>query len=268
MPKKNYQVFLTDDDIVVLNNIRKNGHSSAKTIMHANILLNTNDSFPEKKKSNRELSEIFGVSLPTINKIRKTYCEEGLAAALNRKTRLTPETMSKITGEFEAHVIATALSPPPKGYAKWNLRLLAEHCMEKKYIVSISHTAVGTILNTNQLKPHLSKYWCIPKENDPYYEPVWKIFLQFTRKNTTLPYLLSVWMKNLSGCLTRSVNGSARSLWKQILKQISGGLAPFKKLILNTSAWGQPAYLCLRSRSAAGGTLRRQNTGQWGILQK
>ncbi len=114
MPKKNYQVFLTDDDITVLNNIRKNGHSSAKTIMHANILLNTNDSFPEKKKSNRELSEIFGVSLPTVNKIRKTYCEEGLAAALNRKTRLTPETMSKITGEFEAHVIATALSLPRK----------------------------------------------------------------------------------------------------------------------------------------------------------
>ena len=234
MPKKNYQVFLTDDDITVLNNIRKNGHSSAKTIMHANILLNTNDSFPEKKKSNRELSEIFGVSLPTVNKIRKTYCEEGLAAALNRKTRLTPETMSKITGEFEAHVIATALSPPPKGYAKWNLRLLAEHCMEKKYIVSISHTAVGTILNTNQLKPHLSKYWCIPKENDPYY----------------------------------AASMEAQSPWKQILKQISRGRAPFKKLILNTSAWGQPAYLCLRSRSAAGGILRRWNTGQWEILQK
>lgn len=189
MPKKNYQVFLTDDDITVLNNIRKNGHSSAKTIMHANILLNTNDSFPEKKKSNRELSEIFGVSLPTVNKIRKTYCEEGLAAALNRKTRLTPETMSKITGEFEAHVIATALSPPPKGYAKWNLRLLAEHCMEKKYIVSISHTAVGTILNTNQLKPHLSKYWCIPKENDPYYAASMEDILTIYQKeyNPSLP---------------------------------------------------------------------------------
>ena len=77
MPKKNYQVFLTDDDITVLNNIRKNGHSSAKTIMHANILLNTNDPFPEKKKSNRELSEIFGVSLPTINEFfRKLTAHE------------------------------------------------------------------------------------------------------------------------------------------------------------------------------------------------
>ena len=158
MPKKNYQVFLTDNDIATLNKIRKNGHSSTRTIMHANILLNTNDAIPDKKKSNRELAEILGVSLPTINNIRKAYCEEGLDAALNRKTRLTPETMSKITGDFEAHVIAAALSPPPKGYAKWNLRLLAEHCMEKNYIISVSHTTIGTILNTNQLKPHLSKY--------------------------------------------------------------------------------------------------------------
>lgn len=91
--------------------------------MHANILLNTNDSFPDKRNSNRELADIFGVSFPTINNIRRTYCKEGLEAALNRKIRLTPETMTKITDDFEAHVIATALNPPPKGYARWNLRL-------------------------------------------------------------------------------------------------------------------------------------------------
>ena len=33
-------------------------------------------------------------------------------------------------------------------------------------IISISHTKIGELLNTNELKPHLSKYWCIPKQND------------------------------------------------------------------------------------------------------
>jgi len=41
--------------------------------------------------------------------------------------------------------------------------------MEKKYIVSISHTAIGDMLNSNEVKPHLSKYWCIPKENDAHF---------------------------------------------------------------------------------------------------
>jgi len=34
---------------------------------------------------------------------------------------------------------------------------------ENQYLVSISHTAIADMLNTNELKPHLSKYWCIPK---------------------------------------------------------------------------------------------------------
>lgn len=38
--------------------------------------------------------------------------------------------------------------------------------MEKKYIVSVSYVAIGELLNTNEFKPHLSKYWCIPKQND------------------------------------------------------------------------------------------------------
>jgi len=35
--------------------------------------------------------------------------------------------------------------------------------------LSISHTAIGEMLNTNEVKPHLSKYWCIPKENDAHF---------------------------------------------------------------------------------------------------
>ena len=38
--------------------------------------------------------------------------------------------------------------------------------MENQYLVSVSHTPIGDMLNTNELKPHLSKYWCIPKLND------------------------------------------------------------------------------------------------------
>jgi hypothetical protein len=41
--------------------------------------------------------------------------------------------------------------------------------MEKKYILEISHTTIGEMLNTNEVKPHLSKYWCIPKENDSHF---------------------------------------------------------------------------------------------------
>jgi transposase len=169
MPKEKYKVLLSTAEIEYLKEITHRGaHNSARKIMHANVLLNTNDMSPAKR-TDREISEIFGISKTTVSAIRKTYSESGIEAALNRKTRADAPILSKITGEFEAQVIAAALGSAPKGRANWTLRLLAEYCMEKQYIVSISHTAIGELLNTNEVKPHLSKYYCIPKENDSHF---------------------------------------------------------------------------------------------------
>ena len=167
MPKKKYNVALSSEEENLLNSITHIGNKySAREILHAQVLLHSNDNKPALKKDNREIAEWFGISPTTVNQIRKSYSEDGLDAALYRKTRMTPPVASKITGDFEAKVIATALGPPPEGYSRWTLRLLAEYCMEKQYIVSISHTKIGEMLNSNELTPHLSKYWCIPKQND------------------------------------------------------------------------------------------------------
>ena len=167
MPKKKFNVALSSEEEVFLRSITHTGNGySAREILHAQVLLHSNDNQPSFKKDNRELAEWFGISPTTVNQIRKSYSKDGLEAALYRKTRITPPVASKITDDFEAKVIATALAPPPEGYSRWTPRLLAEYCMEKQYIVSISHTKIGELLNSNELKPHLSKYWCIPKQND------------------------------------------------------------------------------------------------------
>ncbi len=167
MPKKKFNVALSSEDEIFLRFITHTGNGySAREILHTQVLLHSNDNKPAFKKDNRELAEWFGISPTTVNQIQKSYSKDGLEAGLYRKTRITPPVALKITGDFEAKVIATALSPPPEGYSRWTLRLLAEYCMEKQYIVSISHTKIREMLNSNELKPHLSKYWCIPKQND------------------------------------------------------------------------------------------------------
>lgn len=166
MPEKKYTVSLSPAQEAVLRAIVHTGNSSARKILHAQVLLHSNDNKPENKKDNRKLAAWLGISPTTVNQIRKTYSESGLDAVLDRKTRVTLPVASKITGDFEAKVIATALTPPPDGHCSWTLRLLAEYCVENEYIVSISHSAIGEMLNTNELKPHLSKYWCVPRKND------------------------------------------------------------------------------------------------------
>ena len=140
MPKNIYEVVLSSMEIEMLRAITHKGTKhSARTIIHANILLKTNDGDFRNKKDNRTIADIFGISPNTVNQVRKTYVNEGVEAALNRKTRIDTGVLSKITGDFKANVIATALSSAPEGSARWTLRLLAEHCMENKYIVTISH---------------------------------------------------------------------------------------------------------------------------------
>jgi len=125
MPEIKYKVKLTAEEVALLREITHNGSkNTAKTILHAHILLKTNESNEEMKRNNREIAEIFEVSPTTVNQVRKLYATEGIESALNRKTRLAPPHISKITGNFEAQLIATALSPVPKGRAKWTLSLL------------------------------------------------------------------------------------------------------------------------------------------------
>ena len=115
MPKKKYEVLLSTEDEVVLRSMTHSGNKySAREILHAQVLLHSNDNKPESKKNNRELAEWLDISPTTVNQIRRAYSESGLEAALHRKTRITPAVASKITGDFEAKVIATALGPPPK----------------------------------------------------------------------------------------------------------------------------------------------------------
>jgi transposase len=167
MPKTSHEVTLSPHEREKLKALtHKGAGQSARTIMHANILLMTDTGLGEKKRTVREIAELFDISPTTVNQVRKIYSESGLEAALNRKSRLSPPHVSKITGDFEAQLIAAATGPVPKGRAKWTLRLLAEYCTENQYIVSISHNTVGELLNTNQVKPHLSEYWCTPKERD------------------------------------------------------------------------------------------------------
>lgn len=89
MPKKKYDVALSPEQEVFLKTIIHTGNKySAREILHAQVLLHSNDNKPALKKDNREIAEWFGISPTTVNQIRKTYSENGLHAALQRKTRI------------------------------------------------------------------------------------------------------------------------------------------------------------------------------------
>ena len=79
--------------------------------------------------------------------------EEGLAAVLSRKQRATPAVPRIFDGEKEAKLIALACSKPPKGRARWTLRLLENKVVELAIVERASDSTIGRVLKKTFSSP-------------------------------------------------------------------------------------------------------------------
>jgi hypothetical protein len=70
--------------------------------------------------------EALETSPSMVYRARKQLVEDGFEAVLSRKPRAMPAIARIFDGEKEAQLIALACSKPPKGRARWTLRLLVD----------------------------------------------------------------------------------------------------------------------------------------------
>ena len=63
-----------------------------------------------------------------------------------RKKRETPPIEPIFDGEKQAQLIALACSAPPAGHARWTIRLLAEHVVERNIVDSAHFNTVARAL--------------------------------------------------------------------------------------------------------------------------
>jgi transposase len=100
--------------------------------------------------TNEQISKVLKVGMRTIDRVKKKFIEEGLEASLERRptTRLYER---KADGDLEAKLVTLCCSEPPKGFSKWSLRLLADKMVELKYVESISHVTVRSVLKKTNL---------------------------------------------------------------------------------------------------------------------
>ena len=149
MRPRKYHVTLTEDEHNELLELVKKGTSQAYKITHAQVLLKLDESFNEKPWPVEAISDAYHISTHAIVDIARRFVETGLAGSLERKKQSNRH--HKITGEVQAHIIATACSHPPLGRERWTLQLIADHRVELGVVDSISATAVGTTLKKTNL---------------------------------------------------------------------------------------------------------------------
>lgn len=142
---KKYIVRLTEDERTYLDDLIHKGKVAANKRLHAEILLKADISDSGEKWQDSHISEAFGVSTRTVERVRERLVQEGLDAALNR-AKPTRVRSRVIDGDNEAHLIALACGDAPDGRSGWTLRLLSQRMVELGYVESVSHETIRQTL--------------------------------------------------------------------------------------------------------------------------
>jgi len=145
-----YRIKLTKGEVDELKDIINKGSHTSQTFRTAYILLNCDEGEYSQKVTNEQISQVLKVGMRTIDRVKKKFVEEGFEGVLERRPTQRVYDL-KMDGEAEAKLVTLCCSDPPKGYAKWSLRLLADKMVELKYVESISHVTVRSVLKKTNL---------------------------------------------------------------------------------------------------------------------
>ena len=146
MSKKRYVVELSAGERKQLEALIRKGKSPAKKQLKARILLRADESSLGPEWNDPKIAEALGTYPIMCARVRQQFAEGGIDAVLNRKQRATPPVPPIFDGEKEAKLIALACSKPPKGHAKWTLRLLEKKVVELKIVDRASDNTIGRVL--------------------------------------------------------------------------------------------------------------------------
>lgn len=139
MPRKKYEVQLSDEERAYLLSWVKQGQAKARMILRAHAFL-----LSEEGKTDEEIARVLRVSRGTLYNWRKRLAQEGLAAALHDHPR--PGARRKLDPKGEATLIALACSDAPEGREHWTMQLLADKLVELSLVESISDETVRRTL--------------------------------------------------------------------------------------------------------------------------
>jgi Homeodomain-like domain len=150
---KTYVVKLSGEERERLKALIRKGKSPARRLLKARILLKGDVSEAGEGWSDSRIMEALDASASMVYRVRKQLVAEGLEAVLSRKQRATPAVPPIFDGEKEAKLIALACSKPPKGRARWTLRLLENKVVELGIVDRASDSTIGRTLKKTLSSP-------------------------------------------------------------------------------------------------------------------
>jgi transposase len=144
---KKYVVKLSVEERGRLNTLIRTGKHRARQLMKARILLKADVSEAGEGWSDSQIASALDTTVNTVARTRQRLVEQGLEAALTHQH--SPAALARpriFDGVAEAKLFALACSEPPKGCARWTLKLLETAVVQLNIVEPASDNTIGRTL--------------------------------------------------------------------------------------------------------------------------
>jgi hypothetical protein len=146
---KLYVVNLKGHERQELEHRVRSGRESARVLARARVLLKCDDGLGDA-----DVVDEVGVSVGTVERVRKRYWAGGLGAALPDRPQPPRPAKRRIDGAAEARLVTLACSTPPDGRGAWTMQLLADSMVRLRYVDrAVSDETVRRVLKKTRSSP-------------------------------------------------------------------------------------------------------------------
>jgi len=143
---KKYVVKLSAAERERLESVIPGGKRLARKLTKARILLKADVGDAGDAWSDSRIASALDTSLASVARARQQLVEEGFEAVLTRKHSPASARPRVFDGAAEANLIALACSDPPRGRARWTLRLLEDKVVDLNIVARVSDNTIGRTL--------------------------------------------------------------------------------------------------------------------------
>lgn len=144
------RVRLKKRDREQLDDVLSGGVQPVRTVLRALALSHLHDG-----KSTGEVAAMVRLTPKAVRQIGRRYENAGLEPALYDKAR--PGAAPRLDDSQRQRIIAMVCSDPPKGRARWTVRLVAEEAVKRKLVPPVGRETIRILLLHHDLKPWREK---------------------------------------------------------------------------------------------------------------
>ena len=144
------RIEVTSKDQKELRMLLSGGVQQVRVVLRALVLLQLGEGVSAPR-----IAQVVPMTPQAIRKVGHRYQQGGLERALYDKQR--PGAEELLETSQKQRIIAMVCSDPPKGHARWTVRLVAEEAVKRKLVPRVGRETIRVLLLHHDLKPWREK---------------------------------------------------------------------------------------------------------------